>query len=225
MLTLLKRFKKCALCGIYPALPQGYLCQGCHSDIDWLPNLIRLRVYLNHQTSQKTALVIPVQATSYYAFPLDKAIINYKYQSQRQWLTVLYHCLKQLPLPQTNSVLVPMPTTNNRLRKRGFDHVYVLAKWLSKYWAIPLWQGVKRIGDAHSQQGLNRIERLQNMRNQFVVVKPLPKAHFIVLDDVTTTGASLAALALCMVKAGLEQQQTVPKLSAAVLAKAIQGNT
>ena len=62
-------------------------------------------------------------------------------------LPLLLHVLRQLPRPhgchQDNSVIVAMPTTEQRLVKRGFDPVSILAAQLSKHWHIPLWQTEK----------------------------------------------------------------------------------
>ena len=87
-----------------------------------------------------------------------------------------------------------MPTTNQRLTKRGFDPVSILAAQLSKHWHIPLWNGVERIDNTISQQGLTRAERLTNLENAFALTENPPVKRLLLFDDVATTGASLQAL-------------------------------
>ena len=113
-------------------------------------------------------------------------------------LPLLLHTLRQLPRPhgchRDNSVIVAMPTTNQRLIKRGFDPVSILAAHLSKHWHIPLWHGVQRIDNTVSQQGLTRAERLGNLDNAFALIETPPVKRLLLFDDVATTGASLQAL-------------------------------
>lgn len=90
---------------------------------------------------------------------------------------------------------MPTPTTPNRLRKRGYDPVSVLAYYLSKHWKIPLWHGVSRIDDVTSQQGLDRHERQANINNAFNINAKPPVTRLLLFDDVVTTGATLAAIA------------------------------
>lgn len=70
----------------------------------------------------------------------------------------------------------------------------ILATQLSKHWQIPLWQGVSRIDNTVSQQGLTRAERLSNLDNAFALTEKPPVKRLLLFDDVATTGASLQAL-------------------------------
>jgi predicted amidophosphoribosyltransferase len=69
-----------------------------------------------------------------------------------------------------------------------------MAAQLSEHWRIPLWQGVQRIDNTVSQQGLTRAERLSNLDNAFALTEKLPVKRVLLFDDVATTGASLQAL-------------------------------
>ncbi|MBD7946800.1 ComF family protein [Psychrobacter sp. Sa4CVA2] len=142
--------------------------------------------------------VLSIQAATYYDYPIRQAIRAFKYHEDMTKLPLLLHVLRQLPRPhgchQDNSVIVAMPTTEQRLVKRGFDPVSILAAQLSKHWHIPLWQGVERIDDTISQQGLTRAERLTNLENAFALTENPPVKRLLLFDDVATTGASLQAL-------------------------------
>ena len=117
-----------------------------------------------------------------------------------------------------------MPTTNQRLVKRGFDPVSILAAQLSKHWQIPLWNGVERIDNTVSQQGLSRAERLGNLDNAFALRELPPVKRLLLFDDVATTGASLQALGRTLYDqsfslAGVNSQSSNPyQLSAYALA-------
>ena len=144
-------------------------------------------------------MTLTIQAATYYDYPMRQAIRAFKHHEDMTKLPLLLHVIRQLPRPHgchhDNSVIVAMPTTDVRLIKRGFDPVSILAAHLSKHWDIPLWQGIKRIDNTVSQQGLTRAERLSNLDNAFTLLEPSPVKRLILFDDVATTGASLQALA------------------------------
>ena len=168
----------------------GLLCSHCHHSIVWLPKPFEVDI------AASTGLSI--QAATYYDYPIRQAIRSFKHHEDMTKLPLLLHVLRQLPRPQgchrDNSVIVAMPTTNQRLTKRGFDPVSILVAQLSKHWHIPLWQGVERIDDTISQQGLTRAERLTNLENAFALSENPPVKRLLLFDDVATTGASLQAL-------------------------------
>lgn len=169
----------------------GLLCAHCHGSIVWLPKPFAVDI--------AAGVTLNIQAATYYDYPMRQAISAFKHHEDMTKLPLLLHALRQIPRPHgchhDNSVIVAMPTTNQRLVKRGFDPVSILALHLSKHWNIPLWQGIKRVDDTVSQQGLTRAERLSNLNNAFALIEPPPARRLILFDDVATTGASLQALA------------------------------
>ena len=168
----------------------GLLCSHCHDSIAWLPKPFNVDI--------ASDTVLSIQTATYYEYPLRQAIRAFKHHEDMTKLPLLLHAIRQLPRPHgchhDNSVIVAMPTTEQRLLKRGFDPVSILSAQLSKHWQIPLWHGVKRIDDTVSQQGLTRAERLSNLDNAFVLIEKPPVKRLLLFDDVATTGASLQAL-------------------------------
>ena len=171
---------------------------------------------------------LSIQAATYYDYPIRQTIRSFKHHEDMTKLPLLIHAVRQLPRPQgchrDNSVIVAMPTTNQRLVKRGFDPVSILAAQLSKHWHIPLWHGVERIDNTVSQQGLTRVERLGNLDNAFALIETPPVKRLLLFDDVATTGASLQALGRTLYDqtfslAGINSQSSIPyQLSAYALA-------
>ncbi|WP_243443382.1 ComF family protein [Psychrobacter sp. JCM 18903] len=129
----------------------GLLCSHCHDSIAWLPKPFNVDI--------ASGKVLSIQTATYYEYPLRQAIRAFKHHEDMTKLPLLLHAIRQLPRPHgchhDNSVIVAMPTTEQRLVKRGFDPVSILSAQLSKHWQIPLWHGVKRIDDTVSQQGLH----------------------------------------------------------------------
>jgi len=176
----------------FSLLQQRYLlCDYCHEHIHWLPDAFYVDIGADDY--------LPVQAATYYDYPIGQAITAFKQHEDLTRLPILIHILRQLPRPKGchagNSVIVPMPTTHSRLIKRGFDPVTVLSQHLSRHWRIPLWHDINRIDATVSQRGLSRAERLSNLDNAFAVNSLSTARHLLLFDDVATTGASLQALA------------------------------
>ena len=200
-------------------LSSGLLCAHCHNDITWLPRPFEVDI--------APSISLSIQASTYYEYPIRQAIRAFKHQEDMTKLPLLLHAIRQLPRPhgchRNNSVIVAMPTTSQRLVKRGFDPVSILSAQLSKHWQIPLWQGVKRIDDTVSQQGLTRAERLSNLDNAFALIERPPTKRLLLFDDVSTTGASLQALAQAFIppaaiKSATDSSHNSYQISAYVLA-------
>ena len=174
----------------------GLLCSDCHNSITWLPKPFRVDI--------AAGSALGIQASTFYDYPIRQAIRAFKHDEDMSKLPLLLHAIRQLPRPHgchhDNAVIVAMPTTPQRLVKRGFDPVSILAAQLSKHWQIPLWQGVRRIDHTVSQQGLTRAERLSNLNNAFVLTETPPVKRLLLFDDVATTGASLQALGRALYK-------------------------
>lgn len=190
-------------------LSKGLLCESCHDSIVWLPKPFEVDL-----TASTT---LTVQAATYYDYPMRQAIRAFKHHEDMTKLPLLLHALRQLPRPHgchhDNSVIVAMPTTNQRLAKRGFDPVSILSIQLSKHWQIPLWHGIERVDDTVSQQGLTRAERLSNLDNAFALIDTPPVKRLILFDDVATTGASLQALARALYTAPDIKAEKIPSLT------------
>lgn len=171
-------------------LNNGLLCSHCHDSIAWLPEPFNVDI--------AAGTTLPIQAASYYDYPIRQAVRAFKHHEDMTKLPLLINTLRQLPRPNgchaDNSIIIPMPTTNSRLIKRGFDPVSILSAYLSQHWKIPLWQGAQRVDSTTSQQGLTRAERLTNLNSAFELIEPPPVKRLLLFDDVATTGASLQSL-------------------------------
>jgi len=101
-------------------------------------------------------------------------------------------------------LVVPVPMHPRRQRARGFHPAGVLARAAARRLGVPVAPGaLVAVRETASQTGLDRAARRRNVRDAFA-----PRAGFAaprvvaLVDDVATTGATLAACARALRRAG-----------------------
>jgi len=102
-------------------------------------------------------------------------------------------------------VMVPVPLHPSRLRERGFNQSALLAQALADRHALRVVEGaLTRREHTPPQTGLSAAQRRANVARAFVVRRRPPLAGRIVVlvDDVTTTGATARACARALLSAG-----------------------
>jgi ComF family protein len=103
-------------------------------------------------------------------------------------------------------VLVPVPVHAERRRQRGFDQAELLARAVAAELRMPVVPVVHRAAATRAQHALGRRQRADNVGRAFVVpvsLRPLVARRWVILvDDVVTTGATLAACAQALYAAG-----------------------
>lgn len=103
---------------------------------------------------------------------------------------------RQQGKPPLDTVISYLPRSGRNLKKYGFDQAKTLAKALAKETGYPVKALLKRRSDGEEQKTLTRAERQKNLEGAFLVREPLsPNTRVLLVDDVVTTGASMAAAA------------------------------
>lgn len=97
-----------------------------------------------------------------------------------------------------------VPMHSKKERKRGYNQAEILAKGFSKELNIPLCKVLERLKESDSQTDKDVYERFENMQEKFQITKfALGVKHVILIDDVITTGATLAACANVLISKGI----------------------
>ncbi len=97
--------------------------------------------------------------------------------------------------------IIPLPLSKKKKRKRGYNQCDYIARGLSEVSGIPVIRdAVARTVANETQTHKNRDERWQNVAGIFAVTKPetLQGKHLLLVDDVLTTGATIASCATCI---------------------------
>jgi ComF family protein len=103
--------------------------------------------------------------------------------------------------------IVPVPLHLRRLRERGFNQAVILAREISKRFDIPLdLTSLRREVFTPPQVGLGREERSANVQGAFSARHPerITGRRILLVDDVYTTGSTLAECARVLIRADAE---------------------
>ncbi len=141
-----------------------------------------------------------------YAGVVRTAVQHLKYRGLRSLVPEMarpmaWELAVTVPPPFT---LVPVPLHPARRRERGFNQAELLARELARLLDAPLSTGaLRRTKDTSSQVSTStRAERLRNVRDAFAATDGMDGATVVLVDDVTTTGATLLAAAQALLSAG-----------------------
>jgi ComF family protein len=112
------------------------------------------------------------------------------------------------PPPQ---LLVPVPLHPRRLRSRGFNPAALLARAIARELGVPLDPAaLLRVRDTESQTGLDRAARRRNVRGAFRAHRRLSAPPRVwLVDDVVTTGSTVAEAARVLRRAGAREVTAV----------------
>lgn len=107
-------------------------------------------------------------------------------------------------LTPENAVISFVPRGRNAVLKYGFDQSAMIAEELSNIMGIPFVRTVSRRRGGKIQKKLNAKERLKNVKRLFEASPELKELisgkRVILVDDIVTTGASMAACTSLLIK-------------------------
>lgn len=104
-------------------------------------------------------------------------------------------------------IIIPVPLHPKRQRQRGFNQSALLAKEIGKNTGVVVDEHVLiRNKYTPAQAGLDKFQRMHNLRDAFAVKDPsVVKGKVILLvDDVFTTGSTVDECSRALLKAGAE---------------------
>jgi len=207
----------CRLC-LAPTGQRLEICNACRGELPWLtqtcsgcaiPLPADTHATLCPQCQKTPGPLDRCQALFGYLNPVDQWIQQLKFRQDLTVARLLGELLAER-VPVANSIdppvsLLPVPLHRARLRARGYNQALEIARPLAEK-GYPLKSAVcvkHKATDAQSD--LPARKRQRNVRGAFSVTRPLQGEHFLLVDDVLTTGATLNELACTLKRAGAER--------------------
>ena len=139
-------------------------------------------------------------ACAVYAHPLPRIIKAYKDAGERRLASYLAELLYDGVLSGADAVVF-VPATAAAFRRRGFDHMEAIARPFCELSGLPLLDALVKYGHGDQRQ-LGRDERRERARGMYEAVENVRGKRLLLIDDVITTGATMAAASAELKRAG-----------------------
>ena len=143
-----------------------------------------------------------------YAYPWSDLVVAFKFHESPAWAHSLGLLMRSAPWVEpaldTADVVLPLPLSKARLRWRGYNQAQLLAQALEPGKCQT--DVLLKIKDTPPQSSLPRSERLASVHDAFAIdplqIHLLRGKKVVLVDDVMTSGASLAEAARVVRHAG-----------------------
>lgn len=200
-----------------------HLCEGCSRPLVGKEDILCIGCALQlpetgyhhiagNETELRFAGRIPyTYATTFAYFTADGLLQHLlhrlKYSGKQEIGSYLGRCFGQRLLDSGRitdiDIIIPVPLHKAKQAQRGYNQSLLIAQGMSEVLGIPAADDLLiRVRDTKSQTKKTRTERVNNMTDAFEVKNKgaLKGKHILLCDDVLTTGATLEACALALLK-------------------------
>ena len=200
--------KVCSGCRAVLMTNETVLCTNCRHELP----LTQYHLDSNNEAIKKFYGKIEVEHVSAFIYFNKKGIVqelihNLKYKGHEEIGVVLGNWyvedLKELKLETPFDAVIPVPLHPRKFKERGYNQVTTFGKALSEGLKIPYNSSVLyRKKYSKTQSKKNLLGRSENIENIFDVISTEENhnKHFLIVDDVLTTGATLEACSRALLK-------------------------
>lgn len=144
-----------------------------------------------------------------YELGADRAVQDMKFNDNRSNVDKLAYYMERAlgdaGKSESFDLILPLPMYGADLRKRGYNQAEALAKQIAVRTGKPIQtELLQKVRKTESQHSLNAEERRKNLKDAFAVrnADTIAGKRILLVDDVYTTGATIAAGAMPLWQAG-----------------------
>ena len=200
--------QKCAACNKMLYLHEKDICNHCYLNLP-------LTGYTNHRGNPIEQIFwgrVPIVSAASFLFfhkgsKVQRLLHGIKYKGRMdagrragEWFGAI---LKSEDSFSTCEIIVPVPLHKKKLRERGYNQSLCFAEGLSKTMGIPVNTHVlQRVEYTSTQTKESKFSRWENVQSLFECTDNVAfkNKHVLLVDDVITTGATLEACTVALLK-------------------------
>jgi ComF family protein len=183
----------CAACLAGLQLLRGPLCARCGAPTAW-------PVARCAECAGRRLSYVQARAAVAYEGPARKLVAAWKEHGRRRLGVLFAGLVTEVVRPPPVQVVTFIPGDRDRGLWRGHNTAETLARLLAREWELSVQPLLERRRSSPPQRGLSRAERSRNIKGAFAAAGAA--ASVAVVDDVYTTGATVAAAATELRRAG-----------------------
>lgn len=186
--------------------PEEIVCEGCFDKI----HFTHWKFGEDNLLKQKCSLLFPVEnAFALMLFEkesLSRQIVHeLKYKGREkvgktlaEWTEERLDFKNQKP-----DLIVTVPLHPKKEKERGYNQLHIFADTISKQFHIPVDHHLIKRNQYKKAQALkDKAHRAAETENLFSITKPIQNQHVLLVDDVFTTGNTMASVAWEILKSG-----------------------
>jgi ComF family protein len=200
------------------------LCEGCNNELNVPEKVLCLHCALQlprtsfhhiqeNKTFQNFIGRVPIEkATSFVFFTkeglMQHLLHRFKYKGRKEIGTYLGKSLgeelKKCGWLDNIDIIIPVPLYARKEYSRGYNQARLFAEGIAAVAGLTVWNAdLVRLSNTATQTRKSRAERIDNVQGVFNLKQPerLKNKRILLVDDVLTTGATLEACAIELLKA------------------------
>lgn len=161
-------------------ISKHFLCESCLNKLDYVDNKFLIGDYVAH-------------SIYFYNKYMANIISDYKFNRNTSLYKVFGSMVKDYLEKSSLKIeefdyLLPAPSSQKTLNKRGFDHIRLICDYFTKEYQISYLDSFVKTKDTKSQHTLNLEDRLVNLRGSFTCTENLEDKSVLIFDDIITSG-------------------------------------
>ena len=210
---------RCVVCDGLTDYPGEKVCRKCKHQIVYIrePYCLKCGKQLGQEEKEycsdcERIKHLYVQGTALYDYgSMADSVFRFKYGGRAEYAAFygrdLYEKKAEWLAGIRPDALVPVPVHSSRMRGRGYNQAYLIARELSRYCGIPVRNNlIGRTRRTKPLKNLSHEERQNNLKKAFKILKNDVKlSTIVIIDDIYTTGSTVDAMSRTFREAGVGQ--------------------
>lgn len=174
------------------------VCDRCRTSLPWTEE---------ERTVQVLSGGVECAAPLWYEGRVRDALLRFKFSGSSGGAEGLGELLAQCAAERFSGrfdTVTWVPVSRKRLKKRGYDQAELLARSACRVWDTPPVRLLRKTVDTPAQSGLSggEAERRANVLGVYRAEREAAGCRILLVDDIVTTGATLAECARTLREAG-----------------------